>query len=290
MKVLVLGGNGMLGHKFCACWCNLYDLGTTFRANKKTYQDQLILNSNTNFFNVDIQKTSNLQAVFDSFKPIAVVNAIGVTKQLTTVLGEEVSNKVNSIFPYELARLCEQYRCRLIHLSSDCIFSGKKGSYTEDDISDAEDLYGQSKAKGEVSAEHVLTLRKSTIGLEAGTNHGLIEWFLSQKGIIRGYSKAIYSGIIASELASVIEMILVDYPKLHGIYNVASAPISKYNLLVNLNECLQRKDLTILPDDEVVCDRSLDGARFEEITKYKAPSWDDMIEKLACEIRERESQ
>ena len=125
---------------------------------------------------------------------------------------------------------------RLIILSTDCIFSGKSGNYKEEDISDAEDLYGRSKFLGEVISKNVLTLRKSTIGLELGSHHGLIEWFLAQEGDIKGYSKAIYSGVTSEVLAKILARIINDFPNIYGVRNIASKPISKFKLLQELNK------------------------------------------------------
>ncbi|MFT5519469.1 MAG: dTDP-4-dehydrorhamnose reductase [Enterobacterales bacterium] len=289
MKILILGGSGMLGFQLFKEWRESHTVRLTLRGSKEDYPTNTLLNADTNYFNVDVSLIDCLKSVLNDFRPDVVVNAIGITKQLTETLPVEVTNYVNARFPHFLSDICGQHQCRLIHMSSDCVFSGKKGDYTEDDKPDAEDLYGQSKYLGEVSASHVLTLRKSTIGLELSSSHGLIEWFLQQQGNVRGYTKAIYSGLIASELASVIEKVLLGYPGLNGVFHVASQAISKYDLLLKLSQHLNRKDINIIPFDDFICDRSLNGSRFSEITGYKAPSWDDMIVKLASEISKRES-
>jgi len=173
-------------------------------------------------------------------------------------------------------------------MSTDCIFSGRSGLYDEQAISDAEDLYGRSKFLGEVNQSHVITLRKSTIGLELAGAHGLVEWFLTQRGKVQGFRKAIYSGLTSSELARVIEDILLNHQSLSGIWNIASDPINKYDLLMQLTAKLGRDDVEIEPSDSFVCDRSLEGAAFCRQTGYASPPWNAMLDELADQIRDRE--
>jgi len=288
MKILILGGNGMLGHHFLNAWQESHDVKVTLRESIDKYNNIQLFNNENSYFDVDVCSINRVESVINDFSPDAIVNAIGITKQLTQKESPELSIRVNALFPHLLAELCEKNKVRLVHLSTDCIYSGKKGTYSEIDDSDAEDLYGKTKYLGEIDQEHVVTLRKSTIGLELSGAHGLIEWFLSQTGVINGYRKAIYTGLISSELAKVIELLLVQHPTLSGIWNVASKPINKYDLLQRLSQRLERKDIQILPDDDFACDRSLMGNMFEEETGYRAPEWDDMLDLLVNEIRARE--
>jgi len=169
----------------------------------------------------------------------------------------------------------------MIHISTDCIFSGKRGNYTEADQSDAEDLYGRTKFLGEVSyTPHTITLRTSIIGRELRNRLGLMEWFLAQKGTIKGYRNAIFTGFTTDELSRIILNYVIPRTDLTGIYQVSSNPISKYDLLMLANDAFE-KNITITPDDEYKCDRSLDSTRFREATGYKPPSWPEMIAELA---------
>jgi len=287
MKILILGGNGMLGHHFLSAWQHRHDVKVTLRNVPSNYASGLF-NADNSFGGIDVSSLEALEPVLKTFRPEAVVNAIGVTKQRADGSSVIPTIEINALFPHRLASLCARYKARMVHMSTDCIFSGKTGFYDEQAVSDAQDLYGRSKFLGEVDQAHVVTLRKSTIGLELAGAHGLVEWFLAQRGSIKGFRKAIYSGLISTELANVIEDILVNQPTLNGVWNVASMPISKYDLLVQLSGRLGRTDIEIEPDDSFVCDRSLNGAAFQRQTGYIAPSWEVMLDKLADQIKERD--
>jgi dTDP-4-dehydrorhamnose reductase len=174
---------------------------------------------------------------------------------------------------------------RFVHMSTDCVFAGTKGRYTEDDVSDATDLYGRSKYLGEVCDEGCITLRTSIIGLELARKASLIEWYLAQRGVIRGFDRAIYTGFTTAEMARVIERVLTRHPDVSGVWHVASEPISKYALLVGLTRRLGRDDLSVERDTDFVCDRSLDASPFRERTDYVPPSWESMLDELAQQIR-----
>jgi len=169
----------------------------------------------------------------------------------------------------------------MVHISTDCVFSGKKGSYTEEDQSDAEDLYGRTKFLGEVAYPHCVTLRTSLIGQELKTHLGLIEWFLAQKGTIQGFTRAIYTGFTTDELSRVIKDCIIPNPELRGVVQVSSDPISKYDLLQLAKQAYKRDDINIVPNDEFFCDRSLDSTRFRQITGYQPPSWPEMVQEMA---------
>jgi dTDP-4-dehydrorhamnose reductase len=173
----------------------------------------------------------------------------------------------------------------MVHISTDCVFNGRRGNYTEQDPADAEDLYGLSKYLGEVSEEPCLTLRTSIIGLELSRKQSLIEWFLSRTGTIKGFTNALFTGLTTIETARVIEMVITQYPDLHGLWQIASEPISKYELLCKLSAVLGRSNLSIEPDDSLRCDRTLSGKAFTQQTGYLAPSWDEMLLELAERIK-----
>jgi dTDP-4-dehydrorhamnose reductase len=221
-----------------------------------------------------------------SFRPDAVLNAVGIVKQRSAAHESIPSLEINSLLPHRLADLCRAIGARLIHVSTDCVFSGRTGRYLETDASDATDLYGQSKFLGEVGAAPALTLRTSIIGPELTRKTGLLEWFLEQPGPVRGFRGAIYSGFTTLEMARIIDRVLTEYPDAYGVYHVSSAPISKYDLLQMLARHLQR-DIEIVPDDELQCDRSLDSTRFRRDFDYEAPSWEAMCQELAGVIATR---
>lgn len=237
-----------------------------------------------------MRDTDGLLGVMADFRPEAVVNAVGIVKQRGAAKEEIPSLEVNSLFPHRLALLCEATGARLVHMSTDCVFSGRKGNYTEEDIPDAEDLYGRTKLLGEISEPGCVTLRTSIIGLELSRKRGLIEWFLAQKGEIRGFTKAIYTGLTTAEMSRVIERVLVQQPDLSGVWQVASEPIDKYDLLTRFSKVLGREDISIVPDDSVWIDRSLSAVAFEHATGYHAPGWNEMLEELGAEVRQRQGE
>jgi dTDP-4-dehydrorhamnose reductase len=217
-------------------------------------------------------------------RPTHVVNCIGVVKQLDLAKDPLAVLPINSVFPHRLADLCRACGARMVHISTDCVFDGAQGNYTEDDPPTARDLYGLSKYLGEVRNGPHITLRTSIIGHELTTRHGLVEWFLSQESIVQGYTKAIYTGFPTTELARILDEHVLDRPDLVGLYHVSSAPISKYKLLQIIGKCYGRRT-TIVKHDEVVIDRSLDSSRFRSATGYNPPSWEKMIARMNEEYK-----
>jgi dTDP-4-dehydrorhamnose reductase len=287
MKILILGGDGMLGHQLLVSLQQRHDVRVTLRQTKDHYQCYSLFNASNSYFDVDVRSDEKLKFVLSDFKPHAVINAVGVIKQ-RQIANEAIPNiEINALFPHRLANLCEAQQVRLIHFSTDCVFSGKTGQYTEKDLSDAKDYYGKCKYLGEVIGDHCLTLRSSVIGLELARKASLIEWFLAQKGNIKGFRKAIYSGLTTQEMSRVIEMILVDYPTLSGLWHVSAQAINKFELLSRLAKMIGKSDVTITPDDDFVCDRSLLGEPFTKLTGYQAPSWELMLSELAQQVKEK---
>lgn len=278
----------MLGHELLRSYSHNYDTKVTLRNSLKDYAKFKLFTSDNSIDKIDIRSIDNIKSVFNDFSPEVVINATGIIKQRNEAFSHIPSIEINSLFPHKLKAVCDEVGSRMIHMSTDCVFSGGKGNYLEDDFADANDLYGRSKFLGEVTGENCITIRSSIIGLELQNKKSLIEWFLSQKGEINGYRKAIYSGLTTMEMARIIEHVLLDWPDLHGLYHVASKPISKFDLLSELARQLDRKDITIRPDDTFVCDRSLDAERFRKKTGYVAPAWKSMLHELANQIRSRE--
>ncbi len=229
---------------------------------------------------VDVLDQDALVAVLGKVKPDVVINCVGLIKQLADAKDPLTALPINAMLPHRLARLCALAGARLIHVSTDCVFSGRKGMYLESDLSDAEDLYGKSKYIGELhDLPHAITLRTSIIGHELGSAYALIDWFLSQQGEVRGFTKAIFSGLPTVELARVMKDFVVPQPQLNGLYHVAAEPIDKFRLLSQV-AAQYGKTIGIRPDDALVIDRSLDGSRFAQATGYVAPEWPELIRRM----------
>jgi len=232
---------------------------------------------------VHADQPDSLIDAFTSSRPQVVINCVGLVKQLASADDPLEAIPINALLPHRLAKLCELAQARLIHISTDCVFSGRKGKYIESDMPDAEDLYGRSKLLGEISDRHAITLRTSIIGHELGRDHGLIGWFLSQQGRVKGYTEAIFSGLPTRELARVVRDIVIPKTDLHGLYHLAAEPISKHDLLQIVNR-VYGKALQIEPDERVKINRSLDATRFKEASGYVPPAWPDLIAQM-CEFR-----
>lgn len=284
MRVLIFGGDGMLGHRLLRQLTPAHEVRVTLRRGLPDYAPCGLFSRENAFDSTDVRDFKRVSAVAAEFRPQVVINAVGIVKQRPEAHEHITSIEVNALFPHRLAELCRAGGVRLLQLGTDCAFSGEKGNYTESDRPDPIDLYDVTKLLGEVDGPGMLTLRTSMIGPELGRKTGLLEWFLAQKGKpIKGYRKAIFSGFTTAELARVIEMLLTRYPDAHGIYHVSSAPISKFDLLSSLNRRL-RAVAEIVPDEAVRCDRSLDSTRFRRTFGYTPPTWDAMLDELAADI------
>ncbi|MFA5844414.1 MAG: SDR family oxidoreductase [Coriobacteriia bacterium] len=284
MRVVVFGANGMLGHQLCLRLATSLDVWGTVRGDPLDYARYRLLPQERLLGGIDITDLECVSRVLALSEAEAVVNAIGIIKHRDEAKAAIPSIVTNSLFPHQLADVCEAAGARLVHMSTDCVFSGRRGSYTESDLPDPPDLYGRSKLLGEVDRPGCLTLRTSIIGWEIERRTGLLEWFATQRGKrIGGFRKAIYSGVSTAAIADLIADVLRTRPDLSGVHHVASEPLSKYDLLVRLREKLGWGDIIIEPDDEFACDRSLVGERFEAAAGWRAPSWDDMLGSLAAE-------
>lgn len=287
MRCLILGGDGMLGHQLLQSWQGRHDVRVTVRGPLAAYARYGLFDADNTYANIDVQQTDRVLEVLGDFRPEAVINCIGIIKQRSAAKESIPSLEVNSLLPHRLRLMCAAAGARLVHLSTDCVFNGSRGMYRQTDPADAEDLYGLSKYLGEVSEGPAITIRSSIIGLELSRKQSLIEWFLAQRGSIRGFTRAIYSGVTTAEMARVIEHVLTQQPDLNGLWQVASAPISKHELLCQLSERLGRRDITITPDHAFHCDRSLDGSDFAKRTGYRVPTWTTMLDELAAQIQRR---
>ena len=279
-RILIIGATGMLGNAQLtelSKYKNLAVFGTVryFGEAEKYLPKKLLKNI---IANVDVENTDSLAKIFAMVKPDEVINCVGLIKQAKDEKDIALNISLNSLLPHRLAHLCNLQGSRLIHISTDCVFSGKKGFYTEQNASDAEDIYGKTKFLGEVGAPH-FSMRTSILG-HGLENHGsLIDWFLSQKGKIKGFTKVIYSGFPTVEIGRIIAEYIIPNRKLAGIYNISAEPISKYDLL-GLVAKIYGKKIEIIPDDKEVSDRSLDSRRFRQLTGFKPASWEQMVKKM----------
>ena len=278
MKVLILGASGMLGSamfKTLSLNKNLHVVASLRDHRKTDFFDELL---HPNLISgVDVLDQDSLIQLLTDTRPDVVINCVGLIKQLGNAKDPLIALPLNAIFPHRLARLCALQGARVVHISTDCVFDGKKGNYLESDLSNAEDLYGKSKYMGELhDYPHAITLRTSIIGHELGSNHSLIDWFLSQEGEVKGFSKAIFSGLPTVELAKVVERHVLHNPELAGLYHVAAEPISKLDLLTLVAREYE-KNIRIVADSQLVIDRSLNGVRFQKASGYTAPAWPELI-------------
>lgn len=276
-KILILGGTGMLGHLLLRYFSAFpeYDVYATARSIdglEKFFSGNLLDKVRI----ADADYFDTLTRALTSVKPDIVINCIGIVKQLPMSDDPLTAITVNALLPHRISLISRTAGARVIHISTDCVFDGKKGMYTESDQSNAVDLYGRTKFLGEVAYPHCITLRTSIIGHELKGRYGLIEWFLAQKGRVRGFRKAIYTGFPTIELAKIIHEHVLPNPELRGVYHVSSAPISKYDLL-RLTAKQYSKKIEIEPYDDFAQDRSLDSTLFRSKTGYCPPSWEELI-------------
>ncbi|MDM4767529.1 SDR family oxidoreductase [Pelomonas sp. SE-A7] len=280
-RLLVLGANGMLGNAVLRWFAQdpQYRVFGSVRklATVETLQSRLP--QVTFVADVEGEQLSSLRRLFTEVRPDLVINCIGVVKQLAGAEDPAIAIPINALLPHRLARLCLASGARLIHIGTDCVFSGARGSYTEDDVPDASDLYGRSKLMGEVDYPNAITLRTSIIGHELNTGHGLVGWFLSQQGPVKGFSKAIFSALPTVELARVIQEHVIPRPELHGTYHVGAETISKYDLLEIVAREYGRTN-KLQSDAELVMDRSLNAERFNAISGYRPPAWSELVRRM----------
>lgn len=280
MKLLVLGGNGMLGNTLVRFFARIshFSVFTTVRSSNAP----LYFNSFTNvtvITSVNIENHDLLLNLFSQIRPNVVINAIGLIKQNDEADNPLKAVPINTILPHRLLKLCELVGSRLIHISTDCVFSGTKGMYSETDFPDASDIYGRSKLLGEVDSLNAVTLRTSMIGHELSGSKSLISWFLSQNNFVKGYRKAIFSGLPTVEIAQVIRDFVIPNKELKGVYHLSADPINKYDLLVLVAK-IYGKLTDIVSDDSVTIDRSLDSSLFRSATGFSPKSWDEMISNM----------
>lgn len=277
MKVLVFGASGMIGSAMFRVLSEKkeWEVWGTLRSTalKRFFPETL---AGKLIPDVDVERHDALVRVFAQVQPDVVVNCVGLTKHHREAEDPLLAIPLNALLPHRLADLCAATGSRLVHVSTDCVFSGTRGGYVEDDAPDAVDVYGKSKHLGEVNDAHAITLRTSTIGHELQSAYGLLEWFLSQQGSCKGFSRAIFSGLPNVVFAQVVRDVVIPRSELSGLYHVGAQPIGKYDLLQLIAKAYA-KPIAIEKDDKFVIDRSLNTQRFQKATGYTAPGWDELI-------------
>jgi dTDP-4-dehydrorhamnose reductase len=280
VRILILGGAGMLGHRLFADLRRDHEVKITLRQDLGAYREYALFNPETSYRGVDLHDLDRLLEITRDYRPEVMINAVGIIKQLSVASQSIPSLELNSLLPHRLALIAANVGARLVHFSTDCVFSGRKGNYTEQDTPDAEDLYGRTKLLGEVSEPHCITLRTSFIGHELGRNASLADWFLAQRGTVRGFRHAIFSGFTTIEASRIVRMLVEKHPEAHGVWHVSSAPIDKYSLL-GLIKKYYAVDTEIVPEDDFRIDRSLDSTRFRNAFGYQPPSWESMVAEMS---------
>ena len=283
-RVVVLGGTGMLGHKLFQILRERFP-GTicTSRQNvRQTPFDRVdVLQGDDVISGVDVMDFERLHGILAESEPDYILNCVGIIKQRKEAHDAIQSITVNSLLPHKLAEMAREWGGRVIHFSTDCVFSGKCGGYDEQDESDADDLYGKSKFLGEVTTDNAITLRTSIIGRELVKHKSLLDWFLSQNHkTVVGFTRVIYSGVTTNQMAEVVTNIIRNNLRLSGLYQVVSEPISKYDLLGLVREAFGL-DIEIEPDEKVVSDRSMKGDKLRDAIGYVSPPWQVLIKNLA---------
>ena len=282
MKIIILGSNGLVGNTITRYFFEkenyqtiaiLRDYSKLKLFQKKFHQEFLIIENI-----LDYEKTKK---IIKSVKPDILINCLGITNKEITINPKQIEKFIiiNSLFPHWLQRLCSNIDARLIHFSTDCIFSGNKGFYSEKDIPDPPDIYGRSKLLGELNYENTLTIRKSVIGHELASKKGLLEWFLAQNNYVQGYKNVIFSGITVLELARLIDTYIIPRSDLKGILNISGESISKFDLLKILAQVYD-KSIDIIPNESMKINRTLNGSQFNKLTGYKISSWSSLIKSM----------
>lgn len=269
MKFLVLGCCGMAGSTISQYLTEQGHDVFGFDRKKSKY----IKSISGDACDLDFVKHLVLEGKYDS-----VINCIGILNQFAEK-NKALASFLNSFFPHFLADITFDTDIQVIHMSTDCVFSGKKGSYTEDDFCDGETFYDRSKALGELNDEKNITLRNSIVGPDINPDGiGLLNWFMNQRGEINGYTKAMWTGQTTLQLAKTMEVAAKE--RAFGLYNtVPLNAISKYELLVLFNKYLRNDEMKIHPVEGINADKSLKRTRFE--FGYLIPDYEIMISELS---------
>jgi dTDP-4-dehydrorhamnose reductase len=279
-RILVLGASGMLGNAMFRLLhdSSPHDVWGSVRTARSASQLPSHLRERV-LIGANVEDADSLTDLLIAVRPTVVINCVGLVKQLAEANDPLAAIPINSLVPHRLARLTRLAGGRFIHFSTDCVFSGKHGGYNEGDQPDAYDLYGRSKLLGEVDGPSTLTLRTSIIGHELQGAHSLINWFLSQEGSVRGFRRAIFSGMPTVCIAEVVRDYILPRPDLEGLYHLSAEPIDKHSLLALVAQ-IYNKPINIVPDDDLVIDRSLNSQRFRKATGFVPMDWPALVSRM----------
>jgi dTDP-4-dehydrorhamnose reductase len=281
-RILILGAGGMLGHKMLQVLSARFPqtFGTLRSSRRRPPYDRIELFAGDHIIDqVDVSDLERVDALIRELRPDVVVNCAGVIKQRSAAHDAVASITVNALLPHRLALVQAEHSGRVIHFSTDCVFSGATGNYVESDFADAYDLYGRTKFLGEVATPNALTLRTSIIGRELQHFQSLLEWFLRQSGSVAGYTRVFWSGVTTIHLSRLVADLIINHPALNGLYQVSSGRIAKYDLLLQVRDAFGMT-VRVEPESATECDRSLNGSRFEEAVGYRCPPWPELLSEV----------
>ena len=274
MKILILGADGMIGHKMAQSLSH-FDLYLNSRSKSNYLQEYFPSSTLSNFDFLN----QNIEDLLEKTLPDYIINAVGITIRRGASYNKE-TNFLNSQLPKKIDFWCKENQKKQIHFSTDCVFSGDKGNYNDLDLPDAKDHYGKSKGEGEINSKSTLTIRSSMIGKEIYNKTELLEWVISNKNKkIKGFDNAIYSGVTTLWMSNTVNEIIKNYPDLCGIYNISSPPISKHELITQINTYFNL-NIEIERDSSYYSNKSLNSDKFFSETNFKKPNWDEMLSDL----------
>ncbi|EGQ8135226.1 NAD(P)-dependent oxidoreductase [Vibrio parahaemolyticus] len=276
MKVLVIGATGMLGYSIFSNLSEFSNLDVYGTVRSLNGLESFFLSTDKLIPSIDVKDFATLEKAVLTAKPDVVINCIGLIKQHDVSKQHVEAIEINALLPHKIAQLCNSIEARLIHFSTDCVFDGKTGNYLESDLPNATDLYGKSKCLGEVDYGKHITLRTSIIGHELKSSVSLIDWFLNQEGSVKGFSKAVFSGLPTAYVAKVLADFVLPNSSLSGLYQLSVDPIDKYSLISKVASVYNKK-IKIERFEDFVMDRSLNSAKFREETGFVPPSWDELV-------------
>lgn len=284
MRVLILGVSGLIGHKLFQELSASFEVFGTLHKCKIQYGNLPLFSSENIIENIDVTNFEMLKGIIYAVNPKVILNCIGITKRKIDINSPLEVLTINSVFPHQLANWAKPNKKRIIHFSTDCVFDGKIGNYNETSLTTAEDIYGRTKALGEINYNHTLTLRSSFIGQELFDRTELLDWFLSQDGKqVSGYKNTLYSGVSSLFMARVVTDIISNFPNLSGLYQLApDKPISKYELLSIAKEAFD-VNVKIIPEEKHVHHPTLDASKLKSEINLVVPSWKEMMKELASD-------
>ncbi len=286
VKVVVIGATGMLGYSIFSnlSESTVLDVYGTVRSVEGL--EKFFPSTDKLISDVDVKNFETLERSLIEAKPDVVINCIGLIKQHDISKQYIEAIEINALLPHKIAHLCDTLEARLIHFSTDCVFDGKTGDYVESELPTATDLYGKSKCLGEVDYGKHVTLRTSIIGHELKSSVSLIDWFLSQEGSVKGFSKAVFSGLPTVYVSKVLEDYVLPNQYLSGLYHLSVDPIDKYSLISKISD-VYSKQIEIEKFEDFVIDRSLDSTKFREETGFVPLGWDELVKLMHCDYSKR---